>query len=291
MNLRQVYHYARWIFMKTKSLVLFLCLLYAREGRCESPNEELPAEFGLIEPASRVRELPVDLPEESDDFFYRFASKSKDRLSLRLHDAINPMQVWDRELSPTNSPIVRINFVTSSMKYAIREMAVDTYLVENMRGWFRDFVRGAFGNTEEEDVSIVDRPSLQYSEETWRQEIKRHDLKWGIRLLRWPDPYAYVSGRLGRHDGQEIFLWHLRYYFREFEEHKIEALFSMILPYNSSLSTGIVFSAEKRYREIGSMYFGTVSIDKWFSKRWGGFTTRLGVSKDVLVTGAYFIAF
>lgn len=265
-----------------------ILLLLAREG---SAAESERADMLIGQ--SRLKEMPLRIPEHWEDFYQRVAGMSRNKFENLFFDRANPLRMRIHDLSTTdpNNFLVSKGYVTSSLKYAFREIAVDTAFVQNSEDWLRGFVEGVVGNTSEEQFGIAETAQLQYSEESWRQKIRNENFLWGARLFRWPNPYVYVSGKLGHMDGEEIALWHIRYYLKEFRGQRVEALVSLPLPEKFFLSSGMVYSPIDDYRRLGRMYVATLRLEKWFKNRAGAMFFGVELYKKLDITTGFFKEF
>lgn len=239
---------------------------------------------------ARPREVPFQMPESYNDFYGQFTTNSRSRLEIRVRDLENPIRVRIEDMHDPTLPIVGKGQVIGSMKTALREIVVDTSFVQDSQDWFRDLVEGAIGNTEEEEITVAKGPMLQYSEATWRQETT-HKVKWGIRPLRWPDPYVYVSGRLGHYEGEDIFVWHVRYHLHKFTGQRVEMLVSKPLPEKFYLTSGIIYATDKDFRNAGHVYLGTLRIEKWFTEDRGAVFAGVEFDNKLNLVAGYYYAF
>ena len=281
----QVYHYLQKLRRKARMKLTFviLSLILLTEK-----NHAADLQF-----SSQRREVPYEMPEEGSDFLSRFSIMSRDRFEHRSFDFANPfrMRMYDLSLIDPNDPIISAGQIGGSMKFALREIAVDTAFVQDSEEWFKNLFEGTIGNLDEEEVTIAGSPHLQYSEESWRRGMKKGPIKWGVRLLRWPDPYVYVSGRMGHYDGQEILVWHLRYYLEKFKGQRVEALLSMPLPEDFFLSVGMVYSPDREIDVLERIYVGTLRLEKWFAKKQGAIFVGAEVYKEMSLTAGCFFTF
>lgn len=248
---------------------LTLVLLLAHEGNAVEPERDDSSPIRLMRES---RDVESRIPEEKlGGFYHEFTLKSRSELERHFFDSANPLQMQFFELR-RNDPdqyLVSRSYVSSALKYSLREMVVAAPLVEETQEWLGGFIRGVIGNTTEEKVEMNSRPELSYSEATWRQTVKDERFLWGVRLFRWPNPYAYVSGKLGHLDGEEIVLWHVRYYLHEFKGQRVEALVSMPLPEDFYISAGLLYAPTPEYKQVGRLCVGTVRLEKWFADRAG----------------------
>jgi hypothetical protein len=152
----------------------------------------------------------------------------------------NPDNSWGDYSDHCNSTAQ--NSLFKSLEYSAR----DASLTLPMGSWVdsqEDITGDLFVNSvdavEEESVSPLD-PNYQASERRWWQSMaEARALRYGFRPLR-TDPYVFMSFRVAQTD-RLLMLGHVRYFFRDFADHRFQFALSLPLADSIALDLGTAY--------------------------------------------------
>jgi hypothetical protein len=211
--------------------------------RAEDPSAQLayPEPMGLValpseDSLSLWKRFQVQFGRGTDDLFAdHFHSLKIMKMSVDVGDS-QPVRFRERTTFAARRTVAK------SFVYGVREATVQLPLMlwlEERQGFLAEFLRNSIGSTEEEALAPLD-PSYGVVERSWwRQLSENGHMSYGARPFR-TDPYAFLS--LGIKDGETVFLLgNLRYYFRNFADHKFELALSVPLAYGFALDLGTFY--------------------------------------------------
>jgi hypothetical protein len=251
---------------------MFFCgaVMATFAGRADDPSVHLEYSSRTVLTASPSRDsfslwkrFQVDFAEGADDLFAdRFHPLKVMKMSIDVGDS-RPFQLRERQTMAMRRTVARS--FADGMREATVELPVMQWL-EERQGFIADFLKNSIGNTEEEAVAPL-KPSYGVVERSWwRRMSDSGHVNYGIRPFR-TDPYAFLS--LAIREGQTVFLLgNLRYYYRNFADHKFELALSVPLAYGFSLDLGssyqfgqhddekIVVKLSKAFENGGILHLG-----------------------------------
>jgi hypothetical protein len=216
--------------------------------------------MSLIDDEQRIEYRLGPLPD--DGFGERFKRQNRLQLERVFRNRLSAFSIWthDRPFS-IDSDIVSQSTILKSSRNALRDMAVETALVDNARDWLRNLIRGSVGSTDEEEVVTV-HPDFNPNETAWLNSKRKNGI-WGYGIRPFQtSPYAHVTYRYLNDYGEEMFLSHLRYHYSGFEAHRAEFLIDVPLMHEVRLTAGIVFSTREEDRLDGEMYKWSVRLER-----------------------------
>lgn len=196
-------------------------------------------------------QLEISAPEQSPYFWQRFQQAIRQRTGEVFEDDFNPFSnmswflrnpdnSWQDYLDHGNDDAQGCMF--KSLEYSAR----DASLTLPMGTWVdmqQDILGKLFVNSvdavEEESVSPLN-PKYQATERRWWQSLaSAQSLRYGVRPLR-TDPYAFVGFRI-EDGGQPMMLAHVRYYFRDFADHRFQLALSFPISNRVALDVGTAY--------------------------------------------------
>jgi hypothetical protein len=118
------------------------------------------------------------------------------------------------------------------------------------QGFLADFLWNSLDNVDEQSVSPLD-PSYRSDERSWwYEQSEGGPLRYGLRPFS-TDPYAYLSWRIK--DGERVWLLgDARYYYQNFDEHRIELALSTPIErgFSVELGTSYQFGTQPAERKL-----------------------------------------
>lgn len=129
--------------------------------------------------------------------------------------------------------------VERSAIYALREAALELpffrWLKERPRV-FSELLRGTLDEVAEESVAPLDPAYGVVERSWWRHLAEAEQIQYGVRPFR-TDPYVFVGFRLGEGENLRL-LGHVRYYYRNWQDPKLEFAVSLPLPHGFAIDAG-----------------------------------------------------
>jgi hypothetical protein len=209
--------------------------------------------YGAVDQLSLRYERP--LPEleafesqEPSSFWERFEQAFDERADKTFADRLHPLNVmgwsFNRQDDKWQDVVERGNRsmrsgLVKSVQYSLRDASI-ALPVANWLEAREDSLNELFLNSvdavEEEAVSPLD-PMYRPAERRWWQDLaEKRVLRYGIRPVR-TDPYTFLSLRL-QEANRLLLLGHVRYYFRNFGDHRFELALSLPVAYGFTLDVG-----------------------------------------------------
>ena len=234
-------------------LRLLLCLLVW--SRCVA----LPAEPDIrVQYPSEHAWLPA-LPTDPDSFWRRFDAAYQERSHDIFADRLHAFRLvtWSLDRGdllaggiPASAAAAAQGSLTKSVVYGLREAALElpplAFLKENPN-FFVELLRGTLEETVEESVAPLD-PAYGRAERQWWRRLAAGDrLRYGLRPFR-TDPYLFVSFRLSK-DEKLPLLGHVRHYFRNWQEQRLEVATSLPLPRGFAVDAGTSYDFSEAEHE------------------------------------------
>jgi len=170
------------------------------------------------------------------------------------------MRLSDRSAKAARGALVK------SIAYSAREAAVSLPVMQ-VKSLFGDFLCNTVDEVDEEAVAPLD-PSYRPTESTWwKRMTEGGKLRYGVRPFSTA-PYGFLSLRAGSAD-QLLLLSDVRYYFRNFTDHKFELALTVPLRDGYSIGAGaayqfganpdeknLVLKLAKEFKGGGILYLG-----------------------------------
>lgn len=173
-------------------------------------------------------------------FWSRFNQAYDERAFQVIGDSLHPIKVmqlrlqhpnesWAESVERTDHAVE--NAISRSFEYSLR----DATLGLPMMNWLDE--RGdALGNfftdsvdaVEEEYVAPFDLSYGQVERSWWKKLAEKRALRFGLRPFK-RSPYAYAALRI-EEAGRTLFLANIRYYLRNFTDHRFELSLSIPVP-------------------------------------------------------------
>lgn len=195
-----------------------------------------------------------DYLEQADapsTFRERFESAFDRRSGEVFADRLHPLTIrsrslqsrdnswlWDTERNDRAAQTALLRSAEYSLRDAFLALPLMDWLILR-RDLLRDFLVDTVDAVEEETVSPLD-PTYHPSERLWWQSLAdNRQLRFGLRPFR-TNPYAYLSWRISDAE-RRLLLGHVRYYYREFADHRFELAFSVPLPRGVTVDMGTTY--------------------------------------------------
>ena len=190
-------------------------------------------------------------PDASGSFWERFQSAWDYRVDDVFTSRFQPFRVmgwtlkhpedsWSQFLERGNR--TARSSLGRSIEYSLRDAAVSLPII----GWLEmqeevlgELLTDSVDAVEEEAITPTD-PWIHPAElGWWRSLAERRVLRYGVRPFR-TDPYAFLSVRFKEGD-RLLALGHVRYYFRDFADHRFELALSLPVTKGFSLDVGTAY--------------------------------------------------
>ena len=189
--------------------------------------------------------------DEPTSFWERFEQAFGQRSDEVFSDQLHPLTVSgyilkrpgdsSAEVIDRGNRTARSAFL-NSVEYSLRDATDFLPFVggfESRQDSFSDFFLDSLDAVEEEAVSPLN-PAYRTAERLWWQELAEDRvLRYGLRPLGTA-PYAFLSLRLKEAD-RPLLLGHIRYYFRNFADHRFELAVSLPLAHGVAMDVGTAY--------------------------------------------------
>lgn len=223
-------------------LGLATAVAFAVQGASERINLEFtPENPDVFDPNSG----------EPTSFWGRFKLAYDEQAEQIFADRLHPLNVlgwrlkWPDETTSQfldHSTRTAHRALATSIEYSLREASVGLPLmawIESRQELFGGFVSDSVNAVEEEEVAPLD-PAYHQAERSWWNDLaERRVMRYGIRPFQ-PEPYAFFS--LGIRSGDRLlFMSHMRYYYRNFGDHRFELAVSLPLANGFAVDLGTAY--------------------------------------------------
>lgn len=211
------------------------CWAHSEDDQFSVRSERLPELEGFESQA------PSSFLERFDQAFYERADKT---FADRLHPFKAMGWSFNRQDDTWQDVVERGNRsmrsgLVKSVQYSLRDASVAlpvAHWVKAREDSLSELFLNSVDAVEEEAVSPLD-PTYRPAERRWWQDLaEKRALRYGIRPLR-TDPYTFLSLRLQEAD-RLLLLGHVRYYFRNFGDHRFELALSLPVAHGFTLDVG-----------------------------------------------------
>ena len=173
-------------------------------------------------------------------FWSRFSHAYDERAAQVVGDMLHPVKVmqlrlqqpdesWNQAVERTDRAVE--NALSKSFEYSLRDatlgLPVMNWLDERgdaLGNFFTDSVDAV----EEESVAPFDLSYGQVERSWWKKLAEKRALRFGLRPFK-RSPYAYAALRI-EEAGRTLFLANMRYYLRNFADHRFELSLSIPVP-------------------------------------------------------------
>jgi hypothetical protein len=197
--------------------------------------------------------ISIDDPQsdEGSGFWQRFEHAFDGRAEEVFSDRLHPLKVMGRSIQDAADSWAETldradRGVQSAFVKSVEFTARDASLALPFADWLEDrhdsfsqLLVNSVDAVEEESVSPLD-PTYRPGERAWWQSLSKEGvLRYGIRPFR-ADPYTFVSLRLSEAD-RLLLLGHVRYFFRNFGDHRFELAVSLPVAHGMALDIGTAY--------------------------------------------------
>lgn len=206
--------------------------------------------FDLMDEHAPVS-IPDLRPEPPPDLWGRFRHAFDLRAEEVFVDRLHPLKVMDLSLRhPGESWVQRVERVNGavekaflkSVEYSLRDASLGIPLlgwIETSQDTLASFLVDSLDAVEEESVSPFDLSYGAAERSWWRNLSENRGLRFGLRPLS-SSPYAYLGMRL-QEAGRTLLLGNVRYYFKNFTDHRFELSFSIPMPAGVAIDLGTFY--------------------------------------------------
>lgn len=199
----------------------------------------------------RFDSIPDIQSRESSSFWERFHQAYDGRATQVFGDLLHPLKLmelkferpadsWDQH-HERGDRAVRNAFL-KSFEYGLRDASLDLPVMD----WLKDredalgnFLADSVDAVEEESVAPFDLSYGQSERSWWKTLAEKRALRFGMRPLR-RSPYAFVALRI-EEAGRTLMLANVRYYLRNFSDHRFELSLSIPVPGGMTCDLGTYY--------------------------------------------------
>jgi len=207
----------------------------------------------------QIESTPPDSQFEFQDksslFWERFELAFTQNGDKLFADRFHPLSFFGKNLHDPDHFRGRVNStaqgtISKSFVKGIREATADLPILlewKEHESFLGEFIWNSVNSVDEEEVASLD---LTYRpvERSWWNELKHtKKIRYGIRPFR-PDPYAFVGTSIM--DGSDlIMLGNVRYYYKDFSNHRFELAVSVPLLHGFAIDIGTSYEFGRHHEE------------------------------------------
>ena len=206
-----------------------------------------------------VRNLTSNPTDESPYFWQRFTQSFKTRVPEVYTDNFSPFaglswllkkpdaswqDYMDRGTSTAQSSM------SKSLEYSLRDASLTLPIgawVDDNQDSINDLFVNSVDAVEEESVSPLNPNYIPNERRWWKSISEARTLRYGVRPLN-SSPYAFLSFRVADSD-RPILLGHVRYYCRDFTDHRFQLAVSLPLTERVALDVGTAYQFGQHEQE------------------------------------------
>ena len=206
-------------------------------------------EMDLLNP--RPESFPELTADEPADFWGRLHHAYDERSAAVFSDRLHPLKVMEISLRrPADSAAAMIertdhaaqNAFVKSIEYSLRDASLGLPVMnwlETRADALGNFLTDSVDAVEEESVSPFDLAYGQVERSWWKSLAEQRAFRFGLRPFG-ASPYAYLGVRL-QEAGRTLLLGNVRYYLKNFTDHRFELSFSIPMPGGVALDFGTFY--------------------------------------------------
>lgn len=184
-------------------------------------------------------------------FWGRFHTAYDGRATQVFGDLLHPLKLmelnferpadsWDQHHERGDRAVK--NAFLKSFEYSLRDASLDLpvmHWLQEREDALGNFLADSVDAVEEESVAPFDLSYGQSERSWWKTLAEKRALRFGMRPLR-RSPYAFVALRI-EEAGRTLMLANVRYYLRNFSDHRFELSLSVPVPGGMTCDLGTYY--------------------------------------------------
>ncbi|HMP84549.1 MAG TPA: hypothetical protein PKA41_17785 [Verrucomicrobiota bacterium] len=198
-----------------------------------------------------VNQLDSQPSQDSPFFIERFKQAFNERADETFSDSFGPFERMHRYLRHSDGSwrdyLDKIDdaagdSIYSSLEYSLRDAALTLPLgswMNQNHDFLSDFFVNSVDAVEEESVAPLNPNYVPNERRWWRRIAKSETFQYGVRPFR-TDPYAFLSFQV-MDTGRPALLGHVRYFYRDFADHRFQLAVSMPFEAGIALDMGTAY--------------------------------------------------